>query len=102
LLFKNFGSGIEKNVYSPAKFEDLKRKSSIEQFNYEKEIFSLWQAAARLRRSKQEKIKARESTIKRAKAEGEMKLRWRRSLLEYNSWVKQASRKKLLEKTEIK
>jgi hypothetical protein len=43
----------------------------------------------------------RELTIKRTKVEGEIKLNVRRSLLEYNFWVKQALREKLLEKTDI-
>jgi hypothetical protein len=46
------------------------------------------------------RIKVRELTIKRTKAEGEIKLNAKRSLLEYNFWIKQALREKLLEKTD--
>jgi hypothetical protein len=66
-------------------------------------IFLSLAGGSTLTRIKQGRIKVKESTIKRAKTEAkyEMKLNVRRSLLEYNFWVKQASRKKLLEKTNI-
>jgi hypothetical protein len=61
--------------------------------------FPIFDGGSTFARLKQGKIKFRESTIKRAKAESEMKLEVSKAFMEYGFWRKQAINMRLLEKT---